>query len=466
MSGDDDTPIDIEGGGDDVAPVEGGGDEAAEDELAAAHRTFTLRRDLNVRIDRYLHGRLKGISRNKVQKLIDLGGVTVNGKRPKASTIVRQGDVIDIILPPPAIKTIVPEPIPLDILYEDENVIVINKQAGLIVHPARSHTSGTLVNGLAYHFKQQIEQRGGEWQTWRTRGFRKADQVEGQGPTPGRAKGQAEVGSLKSEVRSPNQIRNPISDIRNQAVPGLSTVGATDLRPGIIHRLDKYTTGVIVVAKSDEAHWQIARQFEERTTLKAYLAVVHGNFTEAGGVINEPIGKHPTMREAFAIRRDSYGKQSITLFRVREQYEGYCLVELELKTGRTHQIRVHLSYLGHPIAGDIVYGGEPIGQRELDEPPVPAGGRKFLTFAREREEGVRIEELALRRSDLIIARPALHAAFLRFMHPMRGQAMTFTAPLHSPMSELVRELRKRPSKRDDTPVAKSGTWVDLAALAP
>ncbi len=434
---------------DGVDAVEGadsidGADEALDDpeldDADVAHRTFTIRRELSVRLDRYLHGRLKAISRSKVQQLIEAGGVTVNGKQPKASTVIKQGDVIDVILPPRAVKTIEPEDIPLDVLFEDGHLIVINKQAGLIVHPARNHTSGTLVNALAHHFKKQLEAAGGEWTQWKTRGFRKADDAPTKRP------------SARAHAAKPDG-----------AVEGLSNVGATEFRPGIIHRLDKNTTGVMVVAKSDQAHWQIARQFEDRSTLKAYLAVVHGNLPDAAGVIDEPIGKHPTMREAYAIRHDTHAKNAVTLYRVRERYKGYCLVELELKTGRTHQIRVHLSYLGYPIVGDIVYGGEAIGHLELDEPVIPAGGRKMLTFARDRYQGLAVEEKARKRSDLIMATPALHAAFLRFQHPIRNEPMTFTAPLHSPMRELVTLLRQR---RIDGAVAPSGTWADLSVLAP
>ncbi len=439
---------------DDVVARPEDADDAEEGEVA--HRTFVIRRELAVRLDRYLRGRLKAISRSKVQQLIEAGGVTVNAKRPKASTVIKQGDVIDVILPPRAVKTIEPEDIPLDVLFEDGHLIVINKQAGLIVHPARNHTSGTLVNALAHHFKMQLEAAGGEWTQWKTRGFRKADDAPGKHSSTSASR----AANRAKEVKATGDETTTQPD---GAVAGLSSVGAAEFRPGIIHRLDKNTTGVMVVAKSDQAHWQVARQFEDRSTLKAYLAVVHGNLPEAAGVIDEPIGKHPTMREAYAIRHDSLAKHAVTLYRVREQYKGYCLVELELKTGRTHQIRVHLSYLGYPIVGDIVYGGEAIGQRELDEPVIPAGGRKLMTFARDRQQGVALEEQARKRPDLIMASPALHAAFLRFRHPIRDEPMTFTAPLHSPMRELVAALRQR---RIEAPVATQGTWADLRVLAP
>jgi 23S rRNA pseudouridine1911/1915/1917 synthase len=419
------------------------GDEAEWDwEEGSARRSFVIQRDLRKRLDIYLQQRLKGISRSRVQKLIDLGGVTVNGQLPKASTTIRSGDVVDVVLPAPAIRTIEPEPIPLDVLHEDDSIIVLNKQAGVIVHPARSHLSGTSLNGRAYRCRQQSHDAGQAWKTHETRGFRATDAREE--PEP------------------------------EGSVEGLSSVGATEFRPGIVHRLDKNTTGVLLIAKNDDAHWAIARQFEDRSTLKAYLAVVHGEVEGIGGVIDEPIGKHPTIREAFAVRRDHFGKPSVTLFRVRERYKGYTLVELELKTGRTHQIRVHLSYIGHPVAGDIVYGGEPIGKHELDHPPIAAGSRKFLTFAREKIAGQKIEQEATARSDLLIAHPALHAALLRIVHPTTQQPITFTAALHEPVRTLVRELRSRPAPGHPGPghpghpgpTAREGYWVDLGSAIP
>lgn len=401
-------------------PSENGDDES---QFLVHH--FEIKRNLERRLDVYLHQRLKRISRSRVQKLIDLGHITVNNRKPKASTVVKMGDLIEVRLPPIAVKTIEPQPVPLDVLYEDEDIIVLNKQAGVIVHPARSHTSGTLVNGLAYRFKEQQEAKGETWQPRNTRGLLDSDRKK---------------------------------------VKGLSNVGAKEFRPGIIHRLDKNTTGVLVVAKQDETHWAIAKQFENRSTLKSYLTVVHGNFDEPAGAVEEPIGKHPTIHEAFAVRHDHLSKHALTLYRVREQYEGYSLVEIELKTGRTHQIRVHMTFLGHPIAGDIVYGGEPIGPDELQNPPVAAGSRKFLTFARTRDEGLKIEAQAKQRTDIIIAHPALHAAMLSFEHPTTRERPVFTAPLHEPMATLVRELRK--SKRDDLPVITKGTWIDLSKAVP
>jgi len=383
-------------------------DQGEEDQLAARRRRFTVRRDPRQRLDHYLRQRLKHVSRHQVQKLIGAEGVTVNGRVVKASTRIRQNDVLDVVLPPPPPNYLLAEPIPLQVLYEDDHFIVINKQANLVVHPARSHLSGTLLNALVHHFQQAKE-------------------------------------------KSPEAGRDT----------GLSTVGG-EVRPGVIHRLDKDTTGAIVVAKSDIAHWRIARQFQQRTPLKVYLAMVHGHLDPPGGVIDEPIGKHPTVREAYAVRHDTSGKPSVTLYRVRARTRGYSLVELELKTGRTHQIRVHLSYLGHPLAGDIVYGGEPIGQEELASPPIPAAARHFATYARTREEGLRVLTGAQQRQDMLLTHPALHATLLEFRHPVTETTMRFTAPMHSPMRRLLRTITSNP---DGGPIVNEGYWVDLDEVA-
>ncbi|MCC7204173.1 MAG: hypothetical protein IT441_03775 [Phycisphaeraceae bacterium] len=417
----------LEPADDDV--LESSGDDAAEglDQDQAPRRQFIVRRDKKLRLDVFLQQRLRGISRSRVQQIIELGGVTVNEKTPKPSTTLHVGDVIDVILPAPAVRSIEPQDIPLDVLFEDEHLIVINKQADLIVHPARGIMHGTLINALAFRFKQHIEQGGGQWAQWKTSGFR--------------------GGPASDEVKPSHPPEGEESPL-DGAVPGLSSVGAVALRPGIVHRLDRHTTGVMVVAKSDLAHWKLARQFEERTTQKAYLAVVHGQVPDDGGVIDQPIGKHPTIREAYAIRHDSTGRASVTIYRVRERYHGYSLVELELKTGRTHQIRVHMSYLGYPLVGDVVYGGEPVGLAELENPPRPAGGRSHVNFARTREEGEKIVAEALVRPDLLMTHPALHAAYLQFEHPVTRQFVTFTAPVHGPMARLVAELRQRSLAKD------------------
>jgi 23S rRNA pseudouridine1911/1915/1917 synthase len=328
--------------------------EGGEEELPRV--TFTLQRDLNTRLDKYLTSRITFMSRTQLQRLIDSGGVTVNDRPAKPSTKLFRGDRVEVVVPPPPEKGIQPEEIPLEALYEDEHLIVLNKQADIIVHPARSELSGTMINALAWRFQ-------------------------------------------------------------NVSGGALSAVGEEFARPGVVHRLDRNTTGCIVFAKSDEAHWKLGRQFEKRTVDKRYLALVQGRVEPEGQVIDLPLGPHPSRekgyREKYVVRHDDLGKPSVTICRVRERYrEGgeHSLVELELKTGRTHQIRVHMSFSGWPIVGDDMYGGKPL---EIAEPPM------------------RVE------------RQMLHAGLLAFEHPISGEPMVFTAPAPPDFVAAVAELRGR-----------------------
>ncbi|MBL0926473.1 MAG: RluA family pseudouridine synthase [Phycisphaerales bacterium] len=358
---------------------------------------FEISRDLDKRLDKYLTDRITFMSRSQLQRLIDEGAVWVNGRACKASTKVKSGDVIEVEVPPPPPKDIQPEPIPLDILFEDRWLIVVNKGPDLIVHPARSHHKGTLLNALVHHFQQQ----GGGGK--------------------------------------------------------LSEVGGDLARPGVVHRLDRHTSGVMVVAKDEEAHWQLGRQFEARTVDKRYLALVEGVIESDADIIDAPIGPHPSkakgMREKQVVRHDELGKPALTIYRVRERFSidrqpspglpppspagwapggthsmptppparGFTLVELELKTGRTHQIRVHLSHLGYPIVGDDMYGGRPLLPAHLTAGPgglpADAGGEP------------------------IIARQALHATILGFAHPVGGQPMRFQAGLAPDFRAAIIALR-------------------------
>ncbi len=391
-----------------------------EDDAELRRVTFRLRRDLNKRLDRYLTDRVTFMSRNQLQRLIDEGGVLVNARLPKASTMLRKGDVVEVVIPPPPATEIQPEEIPLEVLFEDDHLIVLNKPAGIIVHPARSHLKGTMVNALAWHFRHRSGVGG-----------------------------------------------------------ALSTVGGEFARPGVVHRLDRHTSGVIVFARRDEAHWKLGHQFQARGVDKRYLAVVEGRVEPAVQVIELPIGpsrsREKGYREKYCVRHDDQGRDAVTICRVRERYtlglptgrtarvnkgqgpadsgrrtqaEGspwrdpglatqhaarstqhgaYSLVELELKTGRTHQIRVHLSYLGWPIVGDDMYGGKPFAD---------ASGKP------------------------IIERQALHAAILGFTHPITNQRLVFTAPLRGDISALVRDLRSRSGVES---VDAPGATVDLRA---
>lgn len=325
---------------------------AAADEDKPVAVTFTLNHSLDKRLDKYLVDRVPFLSRTALQKLIDDDAVLVNDRIAKASTKLRKGDVVVAMLPPPPSSEVPPEEIPLDVLFEDEYLIVLNKQPGLIVHPARSHKSGTLINALAWHFQN-------------------------------RSSGQ------------------------------LSSVGSEFARPGVVHRLDKQTSGVMVAAKTDTAHWRLGRQFELRQTQKRYIALVHGHLEPEADLIDLPLGKHPTIREKYAVRHDDTGKASQTVYRVLEEYEGYSLVELELRTGRTHQIRVHLSHIGYPIVGDDMYGGRHVCADDLGG----SGSTPLLT------------------------RQGLHAAFLGIRHPISNEPMSFSAPLWGDLRTCVELLR-------------------------
>ncbi len=300
------------------------------------------------RLDKYLHGRFSNFSRSLIQDIIKAGGVKVNGKCLRQSYKLRPGDQIEVTFPEIPSKEIVPEEIPISIIYEDDDIIILNKQANMVVHPARSNTHGTLVNALVYYFDN-------------------------------------------------------LSD------------GIGELRPGIVHRLDKNTTGVMAVAKNNIAQWRIAKQFELRAVSKRYLAIVHGTPELTADRISAPLGIHPREREKYAVRTET-GKESITFYEVLEEFRGYSLLKLKPKTGRTHQIRVHLSHIKHPIVGDETYGGKLVYPWQLaDTEPAT--------------------------QEPVIARCALHAWTLEFKHPTTEEMVKFEAPLPNDMQTLLDELR-------------------------
>lgn len=417
------------------------------EEAGAERMSWTMTKDSALRLDKYVQGRLKGISRSQVVKLIDLGAVTVNGSEAKPSQKLRGDDVVEVVVPPKPADDLEAEDIPLHILYEDDGFIAINKQAGFIVHPARSHLTGTMLNALAWHFQHH---------PGNTVDLLTSDDT------------------IQAEPERSEGADQPAVRTKEKTEPTLSTVGQSHARPGVIHRLDMNTTGVILFAKQDESHWLLAKQFEDRTNTKAYLAVVHGNPAPLAGTIEEPLGKHPTIREGQAVRQDSTGKHALTLYRVREQYDGYALVEVQIKTGRTHQIRVHMQYIGHPIVGDLLYGGELVGDREILDPPHPAGARPHLNYARPKEEGKKLEQRALDRIEqgdahpdgpVIMRYPALHAGYLQVKHPIHKHPMTFTAPLHEPMLSLVRALRNHPHPNGMDGISH-GAIIDMGLTVP
>ncbi len=301
------------------------------------------------RLDKYLHGRFGDMSRSLIQNIIKSGAVTVNGKIGKQSQKLNHGDIIELTLPEAPIKDIQPEDIPLNIIFEDSDLIVLNKQSDMIVHPARGNTHGTLVNGLAFY----------------------SDQLSS---------------------------------------------GLGEFRPGIVHRLDRNTTGVMVVTKNDIAQWKVAKQFENRQVQKTYLAIAHGCPDLTADRINAPLGIHPKIREKYAIR-PLKGKEAITFYEVIEPFRGFSLLELKPKTGRTHQIRVHLSYIKHPIVADDMYGGKLVYPWQLadDEPAA---------------------------QDPVINRCALHAFSIQFKHPTTEKIVKFEAPLPDDMQKLLDMLRK------------------------
>ena len=351
--------------------------DAREDDDAPVKVQFKLSRDLKKRLDRYLVDRIPFMSRTALQRLIEEEAVTVNGRRPKASTKLRGGDVVDVVLPPPPSNEIPPEDIPLEVLFEDDHLIVLNKQPDIIAHPARAMKSGTIVNALSWRFRE-----------------------------------------------------------RNSGA--LSSVGEEFARPGIVHRLDRFTTGAMVAAKSDTAHWRLGHQFQNRTVDKRYLAVVHGVIKRKQDLIDLPLGRHPRIFDRYAVRHDVFGKEARTIYRVRERYDGFTLVELELLTGRTHQIRIHLSEIGHPIVGDDYYRGRRLSRGMI----VPRGE----------------DEPDRKPDEPLITRQALHAARLEFEHPIAGDRRVFEAPPWEDMRTLIRLLRRH---RDPETIDTPGILVDL-----
>jgi 23S rRNA pseudouridine1911/1915/1917 synthase len=301
------------------------------------------------RIDKYLHSRFSNFSRVMLQEMIKQGGVKVNGKTVKPSFKISPADIIELTPPKLPSKEIPAQDIPLNIIYEDDDIIVLNKPPDMVVHPARGNTYGTLVNALAFY----------------------SDKLSS---------------------------------------------GLGEFRPGIVHRLDKDTTGVMVITKNDTAQWKIAKQFEQRKTKKSYLAIVHGTPDLAADRINAPLGVHPKIRVKYAVRPE-IGRESITFYEVIESFRGFSLLKLTPKTGRTHQIRVHLSYIKHPIVGDDMYGGKLVYPWQLAD-----------------------EEPAVQEP--VISRVALHAWTLEFNHPTTKKMVKFEAPLPEDMQNLLTLLRK------------------------
>ena len=300
-----------------------------------------------MRLDVFLTQADASFSRSQIKAAIEKGGVLVNDRTPKAGLLMKEGDRVELHLEPSAGPVAVAQDIALDIVYEDSSLIVVNKPAGMVVHPAPGNPDRTLVNALLHHC--------------------------------------GELGD-----------------------------GGDDLRPGIVHRLDKETSGLIVAAKTEQVRRHLCTQFEKREVGKKYLALVWGNVREEKGEIDRPVGRHPVDRKKMSTE-SRRGRDALTLWKVSERFTTATLLEIQIKTGRTHQIRVHLSGLGHPVVGDKVYGG----------------ASRLLS----------IKDTKLRAQIKVFPRNALHAAALSFMHPEKGERMVFQTPLPDDIMRLVELFR-------------------------
>jgi 23S rRNA pseudouridine1911/1915/1917 synthase len=301
-----------------------------------------------LRLDVFLSRRDPSLSRSRVQRLIEQGAVRAGGRPIRASSKVREGETIDCEIAPADEYDVVPEDIPLSVIYEDASLLVVDKPAGMVVHPAAGHHQGTLVHAMLFHCRD------------------------------------------------------------------LSGIGGV-LRPGIVHRLDKDTSGLIMAAKSDRAHQALTEQFKRRQVKKTYFALVYGDMKEDQGLINLPVGRHPQDRKKMSTQ-SRRGREAATRWQVQERYGAATLLEVDIETGRTHQIRVHLNAIGHPVVGDGVYGGV----------------RRVHA----------VSEPSLRAVLKTMKRQALHAAHLSFTHPLTGEPLAFFSSPPADMAQLCNTLRR------------------------
>ncbi len=302
------------------------------------------------RLDMFIQHHEAYSSRSRIQTLIREGLARVNGKPEKAGYKVKAGDTVTLELPERPVREVLPEPIPLSVIYEDPHIVVLNKPAGLVVHPAPGNYTGTLVNALLYHY----------------------------GSLPSLGKGKEEAEGVERE------------------------------RAGIVHRLDKDTSGVMVTARTPEALKSLSGQFKDRVVQKRYVALVAGVIKKGSGTIEAGLGRHVKERKKISVHTYK-AREAVTLYRVRERYGNATLVEVEIKTGRTHQIRVHMAHIGHPVLGDRVYGGAK----------------------------------AAKLGDTAVPRQMLHAESLSILHPVTGHPMTFSAPPPEDMAGIIEGLRKK-----------------------
>lgn len=344
---------------DDLQLTDDSGQELWEHYRVVADRGQTL-----LRVDKFLVARIENVSRNRIQQAAEAGCILVNGKQVKSNYRVKPFDVVTIVMDRPKYENeIIPENIPLNIVYEDSELLVVNKPAGLVVHPGHGNYSGTLVNALAYHFKD-----------------------------------------------------NPEYDVN-------------DPRMGLVHRIDKDTSGLLVVAKTPEAKTSLGKQFFDKTTKREYIALVWGAMENTDGTVEGNIGRNLKDRLQMTVFPDGdMGKHAVTHYHTIENLEHMALVKCRLETGRTHQIRVHMKYIGHPLFNDARYGGDKI--------------LRGSTFAKYTQ--------FVQNCFSICPRQALHARTLGFVHPKTGEEMNFESELPDDMTQLIEKWRDYVASRADS----------------
>jgi len=340
-------------------------DTGEQEELYEHHRIIVDKGQSLLRIDKFLMMRLVNVSRNRIQNAADAGSILVNGKPAKPSYRVKPADIITIVLAhPPRDVEIIAEDIPVEIIYEDADLVIVNKQAGLVVHPGYGNYTGTLVNAMAYHFHPDLLGK-----------------------------------SIEAET----------------------------IRPGLVHRIDKNTSGIMVIGRSEKALTHLAKQFFDRTIKRRYMALVWGDFNTDEGTITGNIGRNQTDRKSMEVYPDGeHGKHAVTHYKVLERLGYVTLVECRLETGRTHQIRVHMKHIGHPLFNDETYGGKKI--------------LKGTTFSK--------YKLFVEHCFEMIPGQALHARSLGFIHPSTGKEMYFETPPPENFSAMLERWRTYINGRD------------------
>ncbi len=314
-----------------------------------------------IRIDRYLTDKIENLTRNRIQNVAKAGGVLVNEKPVKSNYKVKPNDEIKIVLPyAPYENLLIPENIPLNIVYEDEDLVIVNKPSGMVVHPGHGNYSGTLLNALIYHFENLPEN--------------------------------------------------------------------SDNRPGLVHRIDKDTTGLLVVAKNEMALTKLAKQFADKTSTRKYIALVWGDLSEDEGTIEGNLGRNPKNRlQMIVFPEGEQGKHAVTHYKVLERFGYVTLVELQLETGRTHQIRAHMKYIGHPLFNDARYGGDKI--------------LKGTTFTKYKQ--------FVENTFKVLPRQALHAKTLGFEHPRTGKIIEFDSEIPDDMQQAIERWRNYAKHRKE-----------------